>query len=98
MDSSKNTTLSEYDFVVVGGGTAGLVVSCRLSENPDINVLVLEAGSDHINDPRINIPALWRGLLGDAEFDWGFLSTPQVFILPTILSTIQNIQLIAIPH
>lgn len=34
----------EFDFIVVGGGTAGNVVAGRLAENPDVSVLVVEAG------------------------------------------------------
>ena len=67
----------EADFIIIGGGTAGLVVAARLSENPDIRVLVLEAGKYEPNDPRVNTPALWPGLVG-TEADWGFLTVPQV--------------------
>lgn len=39
-----------YDFIIVGGGTSGVVVATRLSDNPDIQVLVLEAGGDHLEN------------------------------------------------
>lgn len=68
----------QYDFVIVGGGTAGLVVACRLSEDPNIQVLVLEAGANRLDDPRLKIPAAWRSLFGNPDFDWAFESTPQV--------------------
>ena len=56
--SSFLTTLEEvdnktFDFVIVGGGTAGLVLAARLSEDPSKSVLVLEAGSAHFDDPLI---------------------------------------------
>ncbi|KAF7922636.1 hypothetical protein BELL_0148g00020 [Botrytis elliptica] len=65
-----------YDFIIVGGGTSGLVVATRLSENPEIQVLVLEAGGNHLENPQINIPALWPSLLG-TELDWAFKTIPQ---------------------
>ncbi|KAI1819212.1 hypothetical protein F4861DRAFT_158534 [Xylaria intraflava] len=64
------------DYIIVGGGTSGLVVAGRLSEDPSIEVLVLEAGKDLSLDPRVNIPALWTSLLG-SEADWQYKSAPQ---------------------
>ena len=68
---------NEYDFIIIGGGTSGLVLASRLTENPATHVLVLEAGENHLSDPRVNIPALWPSLLG-SDCDWGFATTPQV--------------------
>lgn len=76
-DSTSNLN-DTYDFIVVGGGTAGLVVANRVSENPKTSVLVLEAGSNRLNDPRITIPALAATMYEDPDFDWNFKSVPQV--------------------
>lgn len=66
-----------YDFVIIGGGTAGLVVASRLSEDPSTSVLVLEAGADLTADPRVNIPIFYAALIG-SDADWKFKSSPQV--------------------
>lgn len=68
---------SEYDFIIVGGGTAGLVVAARLTEDPSVSVLVLEAGQNALQDPRVAVPAMWGALLG-TDLDWDFITLPQV--------------------
>ena len=67
-----------FDFVIVGGGTAGLVVANRLTEDPSVSVIVLEAGTNRLNDPRIMIPGLGVTTFEDADFDWNFRSIAQV--------------------
>jgi choline dehydrogenase-like flavoprotein len=68
-----------YDFIVVGGGTSGLVTATRLTESPDVSVLVLEAGASHLQDPRVLIPGLCLSLQG-SEADWKLASIPQVWL------------------
>lgn len=69
--------LATFDFVIVGGGTAGLVVANRLTENPNVQVLVLEAGENQIDNLLVSTPSLYTQLQG-GEADWNFLSVPQV--------------------
>lgn len=67
----------EYDYVVVGGGTAGLCIAARLTENPDVKVGVLEAGSNRIDDPQVYTPSLYPSLIGRDKYDWCFETVPQ---------------------
>ncbi|KAF7373925.1 Oxygen-dependent choline dehydrogenase [Mycena sanguinolenta] len=65
-----------YDFVIVGGGNAGVVLANRLSENAEVSVLLLEAGGAYENAHMAHIPFLCT-MLGDTEVDWGYKLTPQ---------------------
>ncbi|KAL2015166.1 hypothetical protein VTK56DRAFT_6185 [Thermocarpiscus australiensis] len=74
---ASNAAAPSFDYIVVGGGTAGLVVASRLSEDAAVKVLVIEAGADHSEDPLILTPGLVAGVYGKDEYDWNFASTPQ---------------------
>lgn len=60
-----------YDYVIVGGGTAGCIVAARLAEDPGVTVCVLEAGTAEEQNPRVRVAADWASLIG-SEFDWDY--------------------------
>jgi choline dehydrogenase len=64
-----------YDYVIVGAGSAGCVLASRLTENPDIRVLLLEAGPPDDAD-EIHIPAAVN-LLFKSTYDWDYQTVPQ---------------------
>ncbi|KAI9926160.1 hypothetical protein ASPWEDRAFT_115539 [Aspergillus wentii DTO 134E9] len=71
------STFKDFDYVIVGGGTAGLVLAARLSEDPTITVGVLEAGKSRLGDENVESPAGMGNLLHNPEYDWVYESTPQ---------------------
>ena len=68
----------EYDYLVLGGGTAGLVVAARLSENPEVTVGVIEAGKNKLGDMLVDTPAMFREMFGNEDYDWKYKTTPQI--------------------
>jgi choline dehydrogenase len=64
-----------HDYVIVGAGSAGCVLASRLTENPDVRVLVLEAGPPDTAD-EIHIPAALSQLF-QGPYDWNYQTVPQ---------------------
>ncbi|MEV8306982.1 GMC oxidoreductase [Streptomyces flavidovirens] len=65
-----------YDYVVVGGGTAGSVIASRLTEDPSVSVAVIEGGPTDIDRPDVLTLRRWMGLLG-GELDYDYPTTEQ---------------------
>jgi choline dehydrogenase len=63
-----------YDFIVCGSGSSGAVVARRLAENPDVSVLLIEAGGSD-STPEVEMAAAWPLNLGSAR-DWCFTALP----------------------
>jgi choline dehydrogenase len=65
----------EFDYVIVGAGSAGCVVAARLSEDPDVRVALLEAGGED-TAPEIHVPAAFPALF-KSDLDWDLLGEPE---------------------
>ncbi|HUW78712.1 MAG TPA: choline dehydrogenase [Candidatus Nanopelagicaceae bacterium] len=73
--------MTQYDYIIVGGGSAGSSLANRLSANPKHNVLVLEAGRrDFKWDVFIHMPAALAFPIGSRFYDWKYESEPEPFM------------------
>ncbi|KAK0374677.1 GMC oxidoreductase [Colletotrichum limetticola] len=71
------TSAQSYDYIIVGGGTAGSALATRLSLGlPNAYILLLEAGPSALDELRINVPGLRGSILG-TQYDWNFTSVGQ---------------------
>jgi len=67
---------AEFDYIIVGAGSAGCVLAARLSENPDCKVLVLEAGGKN-TDIRVKMPAAFMDMMQKGINSWHYETEPQ---------------------
>ncbi len=76
--SAEDFLRHNYDYIIIGGGTAGLCVAARLTENADVTVGVLEAGGNKLGDMMVDCPAMFLQMFSKPEYDWNFKTVPQV--------------------
>ncbi|KAJ7908751.1 alcohol oxidase [Mycena leptocephala] len=67
----------KFDFIIVGGGTAGSVIANRLSENPNYSILVLEAGGPNADVLNVMVPFFCPRATPNTPQDWNYTTTPQ---------------------
>ncbi|KAH6912228.1 GMC oxidoreductase-domain-containing protein [Coprinopsis sp. MPI-PUGE-AT-0042] len=74
----KSGTNGTFDFVVVGGGLAGSVVASRLTENPSLSVLLIEAGPDNEGVLELIVPGYANdGRINATLYNWNYETVPQ---------------------
>lgn len=75
------TTIREYDYIIIGAGSAGNVLATRLTEDADVSVLLLEAGGpDYRQDFRTQMPAALAYPLQGRRYNWAYVTDPEPFM------------------
>ena len=72
-------TEAHYDYIIVGAGSAGCVLAARLTEDPQIRVLLIEAGPRD-RSWRIDMPSAVGSLLSSDRFNWNYVSDPEPYL------------------
>lgn len=67
----------DYDYVICGAATAGLVIAARLTEQANVSVGVIKAGKNRIHDFAVNTPGMCLSLVGNPDYDWVYRIVPQ---------------------
>ena len=68
--------MKTFDYIIIGAGSAGCVMANRLSEDPAVNVCLIEAGPRD-KSPMIRIPLGIIGLMRSAKLNWQFYTEPE---------------------
>jgi choline dehydrogenase len=68
--------MSNYDYIIVGAGSAGCVLANRLSADPDKRVCLIEAGGSN-RSPLLHVPAGWAATFNNPKYDWGYETAPE---------------------